>query len=136
MTSADARERVQRGAALLDEKRPGWADKINIATLRMSSECACILGQLEGMFWSAAQRLFGGEGMDLPTVEAVECGLWTPLTVNGVDCQSYNQLQDAWVEEIEARRLPPVTWTHRAPQAVGEAHVLRVGEEQSEPRKP
>lgn len=54
MTQTEARERVARGAALLDEKRPGWANAINTGELDMSVDCMCILGQLEGSFNKAA----------------------------------------------------------------------------------
>jgi hypothetical protein len=37
---------VDRGAALLDEREPGWAEKIDLDTLDLSSSCGCVLGQL------------------------------------------------------------------------------------------
>lgn len=36
------------GMALLDERRPGWRDEIDVKTLDLGSECNCILGQLDG----------------------------------------------------------------------------------------
>ncbi len=39
-------ERVERGAKLLDEKRPGWWKKIDLDLLRLSSCFRCVLGQL------------------------------------------------------------------------------------------
>jgi hypothetical protein len=39
-------ERVARGAALLDEKVPGWAERIDLAELDLSSCWRCVLGQL------------------------------------------------------------------------------------------
>jgi hypothetical protein len=39
-------ENVQRGAALLDEKVPGWDKLIDLDTLRMSSCTSCIVGQV------------------------------------------------------------------------------------------
>lgn len=38
-------DRVARGAALLDEKVPGWVDLIDLDTLDLGSPCRCILGQ-------------------------------------------------------------------------------------------
>lgn len=39
-------ERVERGAALLDEKRPGWLDVIDVARLDIGSSCNCVGGQV------------------------------------------------------------------------------------------
>lgn len=39
-------ERVARGAALLDEKLPGWDKDINLDRLDLSSSCRCVVGQL------------------------------------------------------------------------------------------
>jgi hypothetical protein len=38
-------ERIARGAALLDEKLPGWVDQIDLDRLDLGSPCRCILGQ-------------------------------------------------------------------------------------------
>lgn len=39
-------ERVANGAALLDEKKPGWRDKINLEELDISDPSRCVVGQL------------------------------------------------------------------------------------------
>jgi hypothetical protein len=39
---------VLRGLKLLDKKMPGWADKIDLATLEMESCDWCVIGQLFG----------------------------------------------------------------------------------------
>lgn len=50
MTDAEMRAilepRVDKGIAFLDEKVPGWRDKINRETLEVYSPCSCIIGQL------------------------------------------------------------------------------------------
>lgn len=38
-------ERVARGAALLDEQRPGWWERTDVVRLDMTDGCGCILGQ-------------------------------------------------------------------------------------------
>lgn len=40
------RERIEAGAAYLDETLPGWWDTIDLDTLNMGSGCRCVLGQL------------------------------------------------------------------------------------------
>lgn len=39
-------ERVARGAAWLDQTKPGWRDSIEFASLEMKSGCRCICGQV------------------------------------------------------------------------------------------
>lgn len=38
-------ERVALGAALLDERRPGWWERTDVVRLNMSDACNCMLGQ-------------------------------------------------------------------------------------------
>ncbi|HZE34072.1 MAG TPA: hypothetical protein VE198_21895 [Actinoallomurus sp.] len=45
MTADTIEARVARGAALLDEKLPGWDQRIDLGRLNLQSECNCILGQ-------------------------------------------------------------------------------------------
>lgn len=45
MTSSIS-ERVARGAAWLDQVRPGWRDAIVLDTLDLISPCDCVLGQV------------------------------------------------------------------------------------------
>ena len=45
MTS-DIATRVAKGVALLDERKPGWMDRINLITLDVQDPNMCILGQL------------------------------------------------------------------------------------------
>ena len=84
-------ERVARGAALLDEKRPGWANRIIQEDLDMTSCHDCILGQVYGDYeigWHSLDLQSGSEfGFDLP-------GGWY--------CQM-PALADAWRAEIRRR---------------------------------
>ena len=50
--------RVTKGARLLDEKRPGWADEIDVESLDLSNDCQCVLGQLHGYFTTGVLRLW------------------------------------------------------------------------------
>ena len=53
------KERIERGAALLDEKIPEWESRLDLAFLHMASGCQCVLGQAdEGDFWLALRKLF------------------------------------------------------------------------------
>jgi len=40
------REEIKRGAALLDNKFPGWESKVNVKTLDMSKASLCLIRQV------------------------------------------------------------------------------------------
>lgn len=48
MTDTDFAAKVAKGAELLDNERPGWADDIDLESLNMAEGNHCILGQLYG----------------------------------------------------------------------------------------
>lgn len=60
--STDIDERVQRGAALLDQVRPGWHTRIDITRLNLGSCDRCVLGQEYGDFTHGALALFTDPG--------------------------------------------------------------------------
>lgn len=43
--SAENLSRIHRGAQWLDDNYPGWREHVDLATLDMSSDVRCILGQ-------------------------------------------------------------------------------------------
>ena len=45
-TTTVLKARVERGAALLDAEQPGWAPRIDVVRLNMTSGSECVLGQL------------------------------------------------------------------------------------------
>lgn len=65
-----ARQAVAKGAALLDERNPGWRERINLGTLEIGSVYDCVLGQLYGEMdgydgYDVGKRLlFGREPYD------------------------------------------------------------------------
>lgn len=50
---------VRAGIALLDEKKTGWREKFDPATLDMSSPFLCVLGQVDGYYPRGFEDLFG-----------------------------------------------------------------------------
>ncbi|MGB3544608.1 hypothetical protein [Rubrivirga sp.] len=50
ITLDNARGRAQRGADLLDDRDPGWAARIDAASLALEDGQACVLGQLCGEY--------------------------------------------------------------------------------------
>ncbi len=98
-------ERVGRGAALLDEKMPGWDKLINLDELWQRSACECVLGQLwaedagaqerNGGYWPALEQL----GMPAyPTRIPTEYG----FAAESAD--DYDELDAEWQKLILSRR--------------------------------
>lgn len=54
---AEVAERVERGAALLDEKQPGWAARIDLSTLDIGAQYQCVLGQIYDDFAIGADEV-------------------------------------------------------------------------------
>lgn len=90
-------ERVHRGATLLDERRPGWAEQVDLARLDMASPWQCVLGQVGG----------GGIGCYNDTCEALGLAEADAQRAHGFETsvgESYGVLHGPWVDEIESRR--------------------------------
>lgn len=118
-----AHELVARGAELLDEKLPGWADQIDVDHLYMASGCRCVLGQLAGEetnlcalglsepgeYWDARKGLGLGEregfyGFNVSDyANAAEPNDFTADPLREYDV-TFEDLRDAWKGEIVARR--------------------------------
>lgn len=46
-------QEIARGMEWLDHMHPGWELLIDLGKLDLQSSCACMLGQLEGDYWTA-----------------------------------------------------------------------------------
>ncbi len=90
-----AKERVEKGAELLDEKRQGWEDEIVLDVLDLGSCRNCIIGQLYPVFSNVvtAMEELGIEGYD------PDYGFEVML-VN----DEYEELDTLWTKEIRSRR--------------------------------
>jgi hypothetical protein len=95
--SDELAERVERGAALLDERRPGWWDEVDLSKLDLNSCCRCVLGQLWGHYWRGAAELFGCPFYNADAAAGAA----------GFDAQDeshFPALTDLWRAAIERRR--------------------------------
>jgi hypothetical protein len=98
-------ERVARGAALLDEKRPEWAAKVVPGRLRMGSFCDCVLGQVYGDYVDGIRQIMNDE---FSSDESRERRISHGFTLRSADrTRSWNELRAAWLAEIESRRAQP-----------------------------
>lgn len=93
-------QRVAAGMALLDDKSPGWDQRIDLATLEMRHGDRCIIGQAFGApdhsFWSTCTHLFGHCPDALLASKAESYGFYSG---GGY----YTMLETAWKEAITAR---------------------------------
>lgn len=86
-------KRIQRGVKLLNKKRPGWYNEIELPALNMSSPCFCVLGQLHGGSYSDGLTSLGIE--DQGENEGFE-------VVSGRNLlDQYVELEEAWHKVIE-----------------------------------
>lgn len=86
---------ARRGAVLLDREEPGWAARIDVERLDMTTHDRCVLGQLYG-----GSFLRGLVRLHIPAGEADTHG-FVPL------CSSGRNVAAAWRAEIASRVGPP-----------------------------
>jgi hypothetical protein len=117
LSHTEARERVARGAAYLDRHVPGWVDIIDLSQLNLSSQCGCVLGQLEGDFSLAIEKLKPWwTNLGVLGRWAEQRGFYLHPRLTEVWKRDYETLTISWREHIIARRpAVPVQWTHREP---------------------
>ncbi len=101
-------ERVARGAALLDERRPGWAVEIDTGHLEMDCPNFCILGQIYGRFDTGCEALSIDQYAPRGLVDSFEV-LKGNADVFPADAE-YAALQAAWLAAIAARLTPEPAW--------------------------
>lgn len=113
MTSLDAGVRASRGAALLDKRQPGWAQRVDVERLNLGSDRGCVLGQLFGDYLTGAEGLSGHPWHSpLFTAWATRNGFDAPAATTGRDggyLTAYRLLTDAWRREVAARQATGVT---------------------------
>jgi hypothetical protein len=101
MSAEVALERAERGAALLDEKVPGWEHRIDLGRLEMEHSCRCVLGQVFKVsasgerfgtgYWTGARKL----GVQLNPSVGFLCG--------GMPFVTYSELEEAWIHILKRR---------------------------------
>jgi hypothetical protein len=107
--NATIRDRVARGAALLDEKRPGWDARVDLAVLDLGDCRRCVVGQLFGPEYEHEhERDWGvyGWGLDMLGLNAARFEEYA----HGFDIEDFGGREFAaltaeWRRVIAARRL-------------------------------
>jgi hypothetical protein len=101
---AAIRERVTRGAEMLDRLCCGWAGKIDLRVFDLSSCCRCVLGQIFGNFPDGIESIGLANGLDLDTIHKTETN-----ADNGFDKYEFedwdvmDHLTAAWRDAIRER---------------------------------
>jgi hypothetical protein len=107
------RDRVQRGARLLDRERPDWIEKVNSHRLLMSDGKRCIVGQT---FMNGLKDPYN-EGLD--KLGITEEDYHPAAFIHGFDLEAYEYptnefetgeawsiLAELWIAEIDKRKVP------------------------------
>lgn len=106
MSGIDYAARVQRGAALLDEKWPTWAQDIDLDTLDVWSTTSCVTAQYAAHEGAQARFDEGLRLLDLSTREYIDHGFNTepdPET-DYLSPEAYRPLNTLWRDLIQERR--------------------------------
>lgn len=88
------KEKIKLGMDLLDEKVPGWRDRIDLKNLNMGSCESCILGQLFNDFGLGLKKL----DIDLYDTTIFE------LAFEKSSGESYTQLTKNWKQALSEER--------------------------------
>lgn len=105
----ELRPLVKAGAQLLDEREPGWAQRIDVQGLEMSACKACVLGQLYGDFGAGMDRLWGSKLSALGEASASKmhgfgvADLTEPEEFYLEVGLRYDTLRVLWLEQIRER---------------------------------
>lgn len=94
------KDRVERGADLLDETEPKWFKRVNMNNLRMGSCTQCVLGQVAGHYFHGIRYL-----LHIETNEAIEHGFELDDHYNDIASSEmyYTHLDELWLKEIKSR---------------------------------
>jgi hypothetical protein len=94
VAEATIEQRVEAGAAWLDEHRPGWWKRTDLTTLHMELPCFCVLGQEYGSFYTAP----------IPDDDTVTLGFDAWGIGPSEQIADFAALNTAWATLIELRR--------------------------------
>lgn len=106
-TTATVEQRVQAGAAWLDEHETGWVDRIDLDRLSLEHCKRCVLGQVFGDYYDAplAGAPYSTEELYAYADAAQPLGFTGTRhdEMYGTD-EEYAELTEAWRQLIETRR--------------------------------
>lgn len=112
-------DRIAKGVAVLNERKPGWTKYIDTRSLNLASPSQCVLGQSFGTYFVGVTMLFGGQvdvDDDARRDMAVEHGFYIPTPRDAAYgsvgwmrlTNDYHALTTEWINEIERIVNEPV----------------------------
>lgn len=106
-----AATRARLGAELLDDEDPGWALRLDAASLQLADGQACVLGQLHGDYRRGLfrSRVIGASSAPARFVSPVDLG-FQATREGGPEAErlDYAFLTRAWRDEIASRTVTAV----------------------------
>lgn len=120
MTEIDYKARVAKGIALLDEKRPGWADQIDLGKLDIQNGSYCVTAQLSGtQNWYEGMQQLGLTQFNTGTYVSHGFNAEDPTDPDGApdnpdyhQGRAYAQLNELWRAEVARRQDRPEEGTN------------------------
>lgn len=109
-TEIDYEARVAKGIALLDEKVPDWADRIDLDRLDVAHGGRCVTAQVSGATYVEGMRLLGLEHDAYATGSYTDHGFmaegWDAegMPPGYAQMDGYAVLNPIWHREIAARQ--------------------------------
>jgi hypothetical protein len=97
-------ERVARGDALLDEHKPGWAERIDLGRLDVSDAYDCVLGQVFPPAGGYADGYY--TALDDPDLGLFCYDRARSHGFAGASAQDDRLLDAEWARVITGRRVP------------------------------
>lgn len=109
-------ECIEDGIRLLDEKRPGWLDDIDLSVFHIEDECGCVLGQNYGCYENGCEEL-GLKPYGSPLYTGTDSALYGFISTwvyeeahPGIEVYKSPPLQEAWLRRLiqlkQERGLP------------------------------
>ena len=95
------RRAVRKGAKRMDERQPGWAERVDPETIDIHSGFACVIGQATGKYVDFSHFIDEGENIgDLGFNTLTE-----KLPDDVLDGLKHKRaIEDAWRDEVTKRR--------------------------------
>lgn len=107
-------QRVDAGAAYLDEHRPGWWQRTDVDGLDLTNPCHCVLGQEYGSFWAVPPlKKYEVDGPFGDDELAEVLAFAVPLGFDSGDDEGWGQVAELtaeWRRLIESRRSGEDGW--------------------------
>lgn len=104
--SASIQERVAKGAAWLDEVRPGWRDAINLDALDIGSSCDCVCGHVFAADTDCDSGFgFALDNLGIAGIDRDLGFIWSPAVPEERDAE-VAALTAEWRRVIHATRVP------------------------------